>query len=488
MNVPVLAVVGHPNKGKSSVVSTLALTDAPEIAPDSGTTRHSMSYTVKVDDQPVYALVDTPGFQRARGVLNWIDEQAISAADQPDALRRFVDQHAGEPRFADECELLRPIVEGAAILYVVDGSRPYGEEYDAEIELLRRSGQPIMALINPIDDARFVEPWREALERRLNTAVHQFNPMTAQFGQCIELLEAFGHLRGSWREPIQRAVVALKTQRQQQHDQAAHCIARLLGHVLNQTTTRRVEDDQPTDAHESELRQRLRQELAELEAEARREVEAAYGHRRIARQEAELLGVEGDLFSREVWLRFGLSRRQLAEAGAAGGAVVGAVVDANLGGASLLAGALIGAVAGGVAGYFGAGRLARTRVSHLRLGETRLICGPVRDVQFAFVLLNRALTHQHVVAERRHAVRSRLELDDAKTTRRPTDALDAAGRRQLGRLFKQITNQRDVDRRREIEAKIAERIEPLVSAVDRAVGGPATGRGQFDPRPDDSRP
>ena len=52
--------------------------------------------------------------------------------------------------FPDECELLRPIVEGAGILYVVDGSVPYGPEYEAEMEILRWTGRPSMAVINPI--------------------------------------------------------------------------------------------------------------------------------------------------------------------------------------------------------------------------------------------------------------------------------------------------------------------------------------------------
>ena len=45
-----------------------------------------------------------------------------------------------DPRFKDECELLRPILAGAGILYVVDGAHPYGAEYEAEMEALKGSG------------------------------------------------------------------------------------------------------------------------------------------------------------------------------------------------------------------------------------------------------------------------------------------------------------------------------------------------------------
>ena len=37
-------------------------------------------------------------------------------------MRDFVAEHAGLPEFADEVELLRPVLDGAGILYVVDAS------------------------------------------------------------------------------------------------------------------------------------------------------------------------------------------------------------------------------------------------------------------------------------------------------------------------------------------------------------------------------
>ncbi|MEJ1408867.1 MAG: GTPase, partial [Candidatus Sedimenticola sp. (ex Thyasira tokunagai)] len=42
---PVFAVVGHPNKGKSSVVAALTQNDQVEISPLSGTTRVAQHFT-----------------------------------------------------------------------------------------------------------------------------------------------------------------------------------------------------------------------------------------------------------------------------------------------------------------------------------------------------------------------------------------------------------------------------------------------------------
>jgi small GTP-binding protein len=82
---PVLAVVGHPNKGKSSLVSTLAQDDSVAIGTDPGTTLHARAYPMRIDGKLLYTLVDTPGFQRARQVLAWLEsrarEESASAAD-----------------------------------------------------------------------------------------------------------------------------------------------------------------------------------------------------------------------------------------------------------------------------------------------------------------------------------------------------------------------------------------------------------------------
>ncbi len=61
---PLFAVVGHPNKGKSSLVATLARDDSVKINVDPGTTQRSQRYPMSVDGQTLYTLVDTPGFQR----------------------------------------------------------------------------------------------------------------------------------------------------------------------------------------------------------------------------------------------------------------------------------------------------------------------------------------------------------------------------------------------------------------------------------------
>ena len=92
---PLFAVVGHPNKGKSSIVSTLAHDDSVRIAAEAGTTTACRRFPMKLDGRVQYTLVDTPGFQRARKALAWMRERETTAAEHRAVVEAFVDAHRG---------------------------------------------------------------------------------------------------------------------------------------------------------------------------------------------------------------------------------------------------------------------------------------------------------------------------------------------------------------------------------------------------------
>ncbi|MBT8448980.1 MAG: 50S ribosome-binding GTPase, partial [Gammaproteobacteria bacterium] len=195
------AVVGHPNKGKSSIVSTLSRNDSIEISARSGTTTEADCYEVTVLDTG-YKLYDTPGFQRPRQVLNWIKSRAENASERPQAVKEFVNNAEAARAFPDEVQLLKPIIDGASILYVVDCSNPYGPEYEMEMEILRWCGQPRMALINPITNTDYLKDWQDALGQYFNL-VQVFNPIKANLDNQIELMDAFQVL-----SPVNKNVLA----------------------------------------------------------------------------------------------------------------------------------------------------------------------------------------------------------------------------------------------------------------------------------------
>ena len=406
---PLFAVVGHPNKGKSSIVSTLAQDDSVRIAPEAGTTVACRRYPMKLDGRVQYTLIDTPGFQRARRALAWMRERETTAAEHRAVVEAFVEAHRGTGRFDDECVLLAPVLEGAGILYVVDGSIPYGPEYEAEMEILRWTGEPSMALINPIGSGDHIAAWRSALEQYFKI-VRVFDALTAPFEKRLELLRAFGQLRETWRAPLEEAVRALEDERGRVHSRVARAIAEMLVDMLTSSATRRLDVGANASFYESALEREYEDRLRQREREGRRAVERVFGHHRIERREGEVELLDQDLFSSEHWYFWGLNRRQLVATGAAGGAVVGGAVDIGVGGTSLLLGTLLGATVGGATAWWSSGRLARARVLNLPLGGRLLRCGPTRDVNFPYVVLGRALYHHIRIAGRTHANRDALAL------------------------------------------------------------------------------
>ena len=161
--LPTFAVVGRVNEGKSSIVAALTENPSIEIGPEPGTTREATPYYMDCDGQRLFAIVDTPGFQEPEAALAWLQGQARTAGERPAAIRLFLREFQGGRRFVDECRLLRVVMDGASVLYVVDCSHPFRPSYECEMQILRWTGQPCFALLNQTSDRDHGDEWRAAL-------------------------------------------------------------------------------------------------------------------------------------------------------------------------------------------------------------------------------------------------------------------------------------------------------------------------------------
>ena len=466
MSAPTFAVVGHPNKGKSSIVATLAQDDSVAIAPMPGTTVRCRRYPMKVDRRVLYTLVDTPGFQRPRRALAWMQAQATSAAERPQTVAAFVAEYESGDQFKDECELLGPLLAGAGILYVVDGSRPFGGEYEAEMEILRWTGRPSMALINMVGQGGYVDEWGTALGQYFGV-VRQFDALTADFDKRIKLLRDFGQLEDAWRQPLQEAVNHLRADRADRRRRAAGTVAAMITDMLRLSVTRDLKHDSDVVTSKPALVEQYQQRLRRREQQGRDTVERIYDHHQIERQDQSVELLERDLFALESWYLWGLSRRQILTAGAAGGAVVGATIDASVGGASFLLGTLLGGVAGGATTLLTADRLAQFKILRQPLGGTRLRFGPTRNINFPHVLLGRARYHHGLIAGRTHARRDGLAVDDKAAAGGLRPLIDAE-RKALQRLFTGLRRGADAD---DVQAELTPVIASILAADEVAQAG-----------------
>jgi hypothetical protein len=478
---PTFATVGAVNHGKSSVVATLAENDQVRISPRPGETAECQRFALG----DLFVFFDTPGFQNAFEAL----PELAPAAKQLEPLqvfRDFIARHQHDPEFAAECRLFSPIVDGAGILYVVDGSRSVLEINLAEMEILRLTGQPRLAVINRTSTDLHVQDWKRRLGQHFN-AVREFNAHHATFVDRIELLETLAGIEQSWKPRLNQAVTVLREEWESRMREAAEVILGLLRESLLYRETSRPTDDPFKPGHDSgaELKRRFMDHLSGVESKAHTRLIDLFSHRLVKTQaEAEAVLSE-DLFSEETWRLFGLSTRQLIATAAAGGAMTGAGGDLLAGGHSLGLFALVGGVVGaGGAMALGKQRpelsidsrqasrlpksLAQFLPGKIQLSGRVLTVGPYRALNFPWILMDRALGVFGYVINRAHARRDQVTLRSSllQPILEPHAVLSGhwpdADRKAWERFFAAIRKGKDTsDQREEFRQRLAERLRQI---------------------------
>lgn len=465
MTIPAFAVVGRPNKGKSSIVATLARDDSVHIAPAAGSTRTARRFPMQIDGETLYELVDTPGVQRARSVMAWLNEHCTDAASRPETVRRFVLEHADDPHFAAEYQMLKPIVEGAGIIYVVDGSCPFGADYEAEMEILRWTGRPSLAVINPIESDDYVEQWTAGLGQYFRT-VRTFDAHRAEFHKQLDLLTLFGHLDPDWHEPLERAVAVLKDERALQHRTASFLITDLIVDALHYKTEQSIPDGLPEEPVQKLLFSQYKSHLVKQERHCRTQVEELFYYSNLQKSEQKIAIDASELFNEEDWYLWGLNKWQMLTAAASAGGIAGGgaglAIDAASGGLLGGLGTAITGIGGAVTSAAGAWKYAddigQIKVKGMPSGGKLLSYGPAKNINFPFVLLGRALLHHRLVSLRTHAAQDKLDLDKPLL-----EWMTDKDRRKLARIFADISADKKAAERR---TQLADRVLSRCLSVD----------------------
>ncbi len=438
--VPVLAIMGHPNAGKSSVVATLTENDRISIDKRAGTTTTTDEYPVIIDGRTVMMFVDTPGFQNPSDILEWFQVHA----DEPNLAGAFVAAHGDNPMYSHDCALLRPVAEGAGIILVVDGSKRIKEKDRTEMELLRLTGRPRMAILNNLSNLhKYMPVWQDALNKSFNS-VREFNAHRATYAERLALLGALKAIDQRWEPMLDETIQAFREDWGRRIEQSADTIVQLMKDALTKRVTRvvKVDDIKSDDQREviqQQLTEALQEALRQLEVDAQQDIRGHFRHHVWDVPATSLLAK--DLFSEEVEQALGLRQRQIAMAGAAAGAVSGGAIDLGLGGLSFGAGALIGGVVGGALGVLGGAALAKMDIQRT-LGVERFSMGPVSNPRFPFVLLDRIILY---AARAMNWAHGRQAADEAAPNRVPdrdvsrkrgfTEELSAGDHRSLARFF-----------------------------------------------------
>ena len=122
--LPVLAVVGRPNVGKSTLVNRFIGRREAVVEDVPGVTRDRVSYEAEWNGKR-FILIDTGGWDRkVKGLAAQIAAQAE-----------------------------RAVAEADAVAFVVDATVGATDTDEAVVEVLRRAGKPVLLVANKVDDA-----------------------------------------------------------------------------------------------------------------------------------------------------------------------------------------------------------------------------------------------------------------------------------------------------------------------------------------------
>lgn len=460
--LPTFAVVGRSNKGKSSIVAALAENDSVLIAPAPRTTLLCQTFTFRVHEQELFQIIDTPGFEEAPAALEWLKSVPVSAHQRRTRVLEFLKEHRHGTQFRFECELLQPVMDGAAILYVADASRPYRPNYESEFEILQWTGQHAMALINMIGDGEFIDDWKAALSQYFRK-VKLFDAHRSRIAERVDLLEDLKVIYEDHRPHLERALAAITSQHAQRLKTVAGIFSGFLIDALQFQERVPAVSGKETAAETQAIRAQYMQGLRDREKECRKNILAVFQFTDLEIHETliEPSSDDEDLFSKRTWEIFGLSRSKLVAVGSSVGAIAGGGIDLIAGGASVLAGTGIGALIGGGSSLYLA--LSDPQLVGIQLKRSVYVVGPNRNPNFPWILLDRGLLFIEKLLHRTHAERSPLHVEHEGERKGQSSRLRPAELSALANIFRKARRKLAPD---DLGEKLAAALLDLVKRAD----------------------
>ncbi len=415
--IPEFAILGHPNEGKSSVVSTLSEDDSVKISPVPGETVVCRDFPVVIDGKEIIRFIDTPGFQIPQKTLAW-----MTAYDGPgkDMINAFLDAHGKDRVYKNEIELLRPLANGAGIIYVVDGSRPMRKTDKAEMEILRLTGLPRMAIINcKQEEDDYLDEWKQEFRKHFNS-IRIFNAHQATYQERISLLESLKSIDQDWQDALEKVIRAFKLDWDQRRNAVAEKICDYISTCILHVTQQKYKAEDIKKV-EVELKDKYKAEINAFEQKAFKSIKKRYKHNIFNVDLPEHSIVNEDLFSEKTWQILGLTPLQLAAAAGVTGGILGAGLDVVFHGLSFGVFTLIGGAAGAGSAVWGK-KLVTKKIAGISLGSNVLKIGPTDNIQLLYVLLDRVLIYYSYIINWAH---SRRELPVSMTSDAYQTHLDA---------------------------------------------------------------
>lgn len=405
-----VAVVGHTNTGKTSLLRTLMRdADFGEVSDRPAVTRHVESAQIVVSDGWTVEVFDTPGLEDSISLLDHLDTIGRDGRRTGiEQVRDFLSSDSAAGPFAQEAKSLRQVLDSDAALYVIDARDRVLAKFRDELEILSRCARPVVPVLNFVASGEAnTTPWRSALAELNLHAVAEFDTVVFDQAGEIRLFEKLRTLLDEFQPVLDALIEKRRRERRELIAGTARLIAELLVDVAAYSQTiARIEQ---TEA-ERQVEQ-FKQQVREREQYCVDDLLHLYRFREEDLASAPL-PIEGgqwgvDLFSPAALKQFGIRTGGAVAAGAA----TGLVLDVMFGGMSLGAWTTLGASLGAAVEL---GRTHGRRLFDRARGYSELRC----DQSTLIVLLVRQTRLAQALLRRGHAAVSPIALADDSDTGR----------------------------------------------------------------------
>jgi len=397
------AIIGKPNNGKSTIISALTFDDRIEIADEIGTTKKSEKYSYKYNGQEVCTYFDTPGFEKANFIWNYIKEQKKSIPSTIQILENFIKEYRDDASHAKDREILDAITKSDFLVFVINISGNFNLDVAGyELKILKELKKRIVIFFNQIEKNKdYSSNWKNELEKCGIDNIHKIDPLNSQYENIVSILESLYHnSKGSkqYHNQLDRVINTFKTHYAENLNKSADLIAEYLKEVLQVEVMMTKEEDKLNKNHNL-----IQNEIDKKEKKVQKDLSKMWGYHEIKVEDKR------EKYDHEINKTISLSKKEKARITALiGASIVGTTTGLLSGGFGAPAGAGMGLIGGALLGYFYDGKLYE---SNLFNKKNVKISVSKNNIDLTIILLTRILEYIKTVISHGHANRNTVIID-----------------------------------------------------------------------------
>lgn len=408
-----VAVVGHTNTGKTSLIRTMLRSSRfGEVEDAAGTTRHVEQAAISAGDTPVLNLHDTPGLEDTLALHAYLKYAGSQARSVPPVriLQDFVANIADHDPLEQEAKVIRQVLQSDVLLYIIDVREPLLEKYRVELEILTRSAKPIIPVFNFVagHDQELLR-WRERLATYNIYATLEFDTVAFTFEAEKRLYQKIQTLVEQHYDSLQLLIDYRAKVWRQLCLSGAKRITELIVSVACYRESKRTDGNQIAQVlNEDHIRDFVRK----AEQKCLNDLLAIFNfsEKDVAIQKIPVTDGhwELDIFAPGILKAYGLD----VGSAAAKGAAAGAGIDLMVGGMSLGAASALGALAG--AGWSTFRRYGDEIKAKIQ--GTKWLCADENTLQVLYLRQKQLLEK---LMHRGHAANDTMQVDTPEKTQLP---------------------------------------------------------------------